>query len=714
MRDIGKVSSWAVALGVTIGVVLAGCATEVAAPVADAGQDASVNTGTVVRLDGSASTDPGGRLLRFEWRFLAMPGGSAARLNDASLARPSFTPDVAGEFLLGLRVDNGVKRSAEKRVTVTVGSGAPTAVIDPAPGVNTGTTVQLSGAASSDPDGHLLSFRWAFSSVPAGSQAKLIGADTAAPSFTPDVAGAYVVRLVVDDGPFGNASAPALVSVSVGDGKPTAAITPAVEIRVAAGTTVQLSGSTSSDPDGHLLRYRWAFTAVPLGSKAQINEPTAVNPSFMPDQPGNYVVRLVVDDGAYGNASAPVEKVVTVAGDCTPMASAGADRSVDQLASVQLDGSGSASPCGRTFAYTWAFTSVPSGSAAVINDGSLAAPAFVADLAGTYTLSLVVKDTEGLSSAADMALVTVGTCVPTANPTTPLAGKLQGDTVQLVGGTPAELCGMPVVKWKWSFSSRPDGSLASLSSEADVNPTFPADLPGSYVLKLSVTNSGGLTSPMATVDVPGVGSCVPVPGIAADSAWTVDGEVVRLTDVSTSPCGRSLAPAWKIVSAPSGSLAALTDAGSKTPAFDADLAGDYVVRLVVTDAAGVAGPAATVTVRAARRRVDVADTGSYGSLRLRGAAAAPALSYYDATDGDLKYAQFDGANWLVELVDLAGDVGRYTSLALAPDAAALPRRRRSPPATSAPGARSSTPTSPPSSPASSCSSTARGPCAALP
>lgn len=673
MREIGRSSSWAVVLGVTLGVVLAGCATEIAAPAADAGRDASVNTGTAVRLDGSASSDPGSRLLRFEWRFVEVPEGSTARINDASLARPSFTPDVAGDFILGLRVDNGVKRSAEDTITVTVGSGAPTAVIDPAPGVNTGTTVQLSGASSSDPDAHLLSFRWAFSSVPAGSQAQLIGADTAAPSFTPDVSGTYVARLVVNDGPFGNESAPASVSVSVGDGRPTAAIAPAGPISVAAGTTVQLSGSTSSDPDGHLLHYRWSFAAVPLGSKSQINEPAAVNPSFMPDRPGDYVVRLVVDDGAHGNASEPVENVVTVAGDCTPVANAGSDRTADQLASVQLDGSGSDSPCGRTLAYAWAFTSMPAASAAVINDGSLAAPAFVADLGGTYTLSLVVTDTEGLSSAADTVLVTVGSCVPTANPATPLAGELQGDTVQLAGGTPAELCGMPVVKWRWSFSSRPEGSLASLSSQADRNPTFVADLPGSYVLKLEVTNSGGLTSPMATVDVPGVGSCVPVPGIAADSARTVDGETVRLADVSTSPCGRSLAPAWKIVSAPSGSLAALTDAGSKTPAFDADLPGDYVVRLVVTDAAGVAGPPATVTVSAARRRVDVADTGSYGSLRLRGASEAPALSYYDATDGDLKYARFDGASWLVELVDLAGDVGRYTSLALTPDTAALPR-----------------------------------------
>lgn len=661
---------WVVALHV----VLAGCAKSPPPPVADAGLDASVNTGTAVRLDGSASSDPEGRLLRFEWRFLSMPSGSTAGLNDPTLASPSFVPDVPGDFVLGLRVDNGVKRSAEDTVTASVGTGAPTAIIDPSASVNAGTAVQLSAASSSDPDGHLLSFQWWFSTLPAGSTAVLLGADTASPSFVPDLDGTYVVSLIASCD-YGNVSAPASETVIVGDGKPTAEITPSGVISVSAGTVVQLSGSTSSDPDNHLVRYHWSFAAVPLGSESLLNDSDAVNPSFLPDRPGDYVIRLVVDDGSFGNVSTPVEKVVTVSGDCTPTASAGTDTTGDQLESIQLDGSASDSPCGRTLTYAWAFTSMPAGSAAMINDASLAAPAFVTDLAGTYTLSLVVTDAAGLESAADTVLVTVGSCVPTANPTTPLAGKLQGDLVQLVGGTPTTPCGMPVVAWKWSFASRPDGSLASLSSEADSSPTFTADLSGSYVLKLQVTNSGGLTSPPATVDVPSVGSCVPTAAISADSARTVEGETVRLSDVSTSPpsCARTLSPSWKIISTPSSSLAALTDAGSKTPAFFADLAGDYVLRLVVTDSSGIASPPATLTVAAARRRADVADTGSYSSLRLRGASETPTMSYYDATDGDLKYAEFDGANWQVQVVDLAGNVGEYNSLALTPDSDARPR-----------------------------------------
>ena len=42
----------------------------------------------------------------------------------------------------------------------------------------------------------------------------------------------------------------------------------------------------------------------------------------------------------------------------------------------------------------------------------------------------------------------------------------------------------------------------------------------------------------------------------------------------------------------------------------------------------------------------------------------PHISYYDSTNGDLKYAAKSGGSWTLETVDAPGDVGRYTSLVL--------------------------------------------------
>src|SRR5213593_3489878 len=62
--------------------------------------------------------------------------------------------------------------------------------------------------------------------------------------------------------------------------------------------------------------------------------------------------------------------------------------------------------------------------------------------------------------------------------------------------------------------------------------------------------------------------------------------------------------------------------------------------------------------------------GQFTSLALD-AQGNPHISYYDATNGDLKYASKSGAVWTLETVDATGNVGQYTSLAL--DAQGNPR-----------------------------------------
>jgi len=64
-----------------------------------------------------------------------------------------------------------------------------------------------------------------------------------------------------------------------------------------------------------------------------------------------------------------------------------------------------------------------------------------------------------------------------------------------------------------------------------------------------------------------------------------------------------------------------------------------------------------------------ADVGQYTSLAFD-SSGKPAISYYDATNGNLKYARLSGSKWVgmsdpnkPDTVDSSGDVGRYTSLA---------------------------------------------------
>ena len=93
-----------------------------AAPVANAGLAQSVLTGTLVTLDGSASTDANGDALIYSWSFNSKPVGSGAALLSATSVKPTFTTDVAGGYVAVLTVNDGKLSSSPATVTVTATS----------------------------------------------------------------------------------------------------------------------------------------------------------------------------------------------------------------------------------------------------------------------------------------------------------------------------------------------------------------------------------------------------------------------------------------------------------------------------------------------------------------------------------------------------------------------------------------------------------------
>jgi hypothetical protein len=95
------------------------------APVANAGADQSdVVVGSPIQLDGSASSDPEGTPLTFNWIITQAPGGSTAALVNPTTATPTFTPDVAGSYTIQLEVSDG-EATATDTVTITTASAEP-------------------------------------------------------------------------------------------------------------------------------------------------------------------------------------------------------------------------------------------------------------------------------------------------------------------------------------------------------------------------------------------------------------------------------------------------------------------------------------------------------------------------------------------------------------------------------------------------------------
>lgn len=90
------------------------------APIADAGPDTTYLIGGPFALNGSASTDPDGTLVSYQWTVESRPAGSTATVANELDAVASFTPDKLGTYSFALLVtDNGGSTASD---TVTVGA----------------------------------------------------------------------------------------------------------------------------------------------------------------------------------------------------------------------------------------------------------------------------------------------------------------------------------------------------------------------------------------------------------------------------------------------------------------------------------------------------------------------------------------------------------------------------------------------------------------
>jgi hypothetical protein len=181
--------------------------------------------------------------------------------------------------------------------------------------------------------------------------------------------------------------------------------------------------------------------------------------------------------------------------DDPPTANAGPDRSIYAGETVTLDGSGSWDDRTPTIdmEFRWEFTARPDGSNAVLVGADTVSPSFVADLPGTYEVSLVVTDGALQESAPDTVVVSSLNVRPTAN-----AGL---DRVVVAGAT-ATLDGQGSTDpngdqlwYQWLLAVRPEGSVADLLYANTATPTLTPDLVGTYEAELIVWDGTDYSAP---------------------------------------------------------------------------------------------------------------------------------------------------------------------------------------------------------------------------
>jgi hypothetical protein len=495
---VNQVGTYVVQLTVSDGVctsdpVTVAVTTENTPPVAKTGPDQTVEVGQVVQLDGSDSFDVDGDPLCHQWSFTSLPAGSLATLPETCEVRPTFTVDQAGTYIVQLIVNDGHAESEPDTVIITIDNVRPEADAGPAQSGVVGTTITLDGSGSHDADGDPLVYQWWFVSKPITSAAALENSTEVRPMFTIDVAGTYVVKLVVNDGQSNSdiTKEKSAVTVSTLNSPPVA--NAGTDLSYPPGTLVTLDGSGSTDVDGDMLTFAWALTTVPNGSAAALSDAHAVRPTFVLDLPGTYVAQLIIHDGTVPGVP---DTVVLSTINAKPTANAGPDQTQPVGAIVTLDGTDSNDPDGTPLTFTWSLLTAPEGSTTVLQQAATAHPSFVLDQAGVYTLGLVVSDGQ-FDSVPDFVTIATSNSRPVAN-----AGPNQtpepGALVQLDGGGSHDVDG-DALTYFWSFVSVPPGSTVTLSESAAVMPTFLPDLTGGeYVLQLIVSD-GVLNSEPDTV-----------------------------------------------------------------------------------------------------------------------------------------------------------------------------------------------------------------------
>ncbi len=314
-------------------------------PVAAAGPDRTVVSGSQVTLDGSGSTDSDGAIVAYLWEQIA---GPSVQLNNASTVSASFTaPQVEAEgssmdFRITVTDDGGLSDSDEMQVEVVQDSE------NQPPTANAGTdftaaqnsTVQLDGSGSSDPDGDSLTFFW---EQTGGVLVILSDATASTPTFTAPLAGlsgtVLYFRLTVTD-PDGLSSTDSVgvtIVQSITGEPPVADAGP--DLTVFPESVVQLDASASSDPDNDIVSYGWLQTA---GTAVILSDPDEIRSSFTaPADTATLVFRVTVTDSSGNKATDDVTINVVPAGQATKVDGLFKDAAVTINAYIQTYTAGS-------------------------------------------------------------------------------------------------------------------------------------------------------------------------------------------------------------------------------------------------------------------------------------------------------------------------------------------------------------------------------------
>lgn len=489
--------------------------------------DVSASTSSELSLNGSTSTDPEGDTMTYKWS-VTKPAASKLTLANATTATQAITPDVAGVYVVTLRVTDSKGAFTEKAITINVRDNvapvtnvAVTASYNAVTttmttqGLNVGSAVVLNAQGSTDVDGDAVTTTWTLIDKPATSQTGLT-VDGKISRFTADVEGTYQVRARGADahGAYSdtiyvfsaNNSAPKSVVV-------TSAIAPGAagnsSMKAPAGYIVSLQSFAYSDASS---TFAWELVSKPASSKAALTANSGANVQITPDRLGNYVVK-VTETSANGTIASHLKTIevtnsspiAEIFSNATPTAVAsGPAVRLATNSTVTLRSTNSVDADGDALTIAWTLVSKPTSSTAKVSAATGTSVQLTADLAGTYTVRMRATDPSGAFSEKLMTFQ-AGTYSPVAVIDKRYSTVLLGAAATATAGLSFDEDSGPLT-YSWAIDAAPSGSTAAIAAPTAAAFSFTPDVAGHYVA--SVTVSDGVNTNVAYLTIRAVGSMV--------------------------------------------------------------------------------------------------------------------------------------------------------------------------------------------------------------
>lgn len=468
---------------------------ETASLTADAGYSRVIEVGMAVTLDGSRSTTPSGLQLGYTWSLASKPEGSVVTLSNANNAMPSFTPDVAGDYLAELVVtdSSGISSSASS-VLLTTGNVPPVAVAGGDRITTVGQSLRLDPEGTFDANGDRLTAVWSIIGFPSEAPDESDGTtapvnpganNTSCPVTTREIIGTYHA-----------------VSATSNQQNPHLAVgQPLAEGTTETGSnsattyygpiTMDLTGDASIFvPEGDVIEIALS-SAWDTSARAEI---------LMSADGENYISLGTTGNGGsvYGAWSSNILRYDDFV---VPAGGARFLQISHQNSGVRADGVIYQTQC--SFGDV---TDVPQEEDGETSFASLEEDeggrfVFTPSVSGEYSVQLTVTDAQGAQSTdvvsiyvasvdgtGDVARVNIA---PVAN-----AGfdqvVIADQAVSLDGSQSTDINGDRLT-YKWSILSRPAGSFSVIENANRAVTRFTPDTNQTYILQLTVTDEAGLS-----------------------------------------------------------------------------------------------------------------------------------------------------------------------------------------------------------------------------